>query len=511
MGDAEGRTLSPSSLILEIKRLFPRKTERYEGPDPPGDLRDLDWVVPDRVLGILARRLSDVREGIPCGRVWVEAYRWFLSGEKRNEAVRVLRSLGYSNTPGKLSKETAAKLYGRPVITSVSRLERYARCPFYHFAADGLGLEEREVFVLEPATAGNLLHLALKELVDDVARKGLDWSELTGDEVKSLAEDAFARVLEQPGSEIFRSSSRYRYVSTVLAKTVVRAASALLEHIRRGAFRPVAAEVRFGFEDGLKGLEIPLENGEMLKLRGIIDRVDLAQAETGHYLRVVDYKSGGADLRIEDVLHGLSLQLLVYLLVATRTMGSRGLAGAVAGPAKMGSAEEKAASGARSVPAGAFYFQLLKPVKRETLPPPRDRSSLSIDADQKMKGVVVNAGEILSLMEQERDAGSSVILPVRYLKSGGVSGSVIAPEDMERLLNFVEEKVRELGRGIVDGDISIAPYRRGTERACQYCPYGPVCTFDILLPGNTYRKLENPKGESRTEVLRRVAAERRSG
>lgn len=509
LGDSEGRTLSPSSVVLEIKRLFPGKAERYEGPDPPGEAsRDLDWIVPGRVLGTLARRLSGVREKLSCGKVWIEVYRWFLSGPHREKAIRVLRSLGYSNNPGKLSREIATKLYGSPVVTSVSRLERYSRCPFYHFAADGLGLEEREIFVLEPATAGSLLHLALKELVDAVAAKGLKWSELTRDEAVRLAREVFAQVLERPESEIFRSSSRYRYVSTVLERAAVKAAETLVEHIGQGAFRPAAAELRFGFEDGVEGLEIPLGDGEALKLRGIIDRIDVAEDETGRYVRVVDYKSGGMDLNIDDVLHGLSLQLMVYLLVATLSVSAT--EGATGQPG-MGVAVEKRAAGDRPVPAGAFYFRVLTPVKREKVPPVPDPSSSPVLKNRKMRGLVVNAPEILSLMERERNSGPSRILPLRYLKSGGVSGSVIAKEDMENLLKFVEEKVRELGRGIIEGDISIAPYRRGRERACQYCPYGPVCTFDILLPGNTYRKLEGLPGEKAFDLVRRVIGERRGG
>ncbi|HHY34308.1 MAG TPA: hypothetical protein GX510_01515 [Firmicutes bacterium] len=497
LGDSEGRALSPSSIVLEIKRLFPQKAERYEGSDPPGEVsRDLDWVVPGRALGTLVRRLSGVREGFSCGKVWVEVYRWFLTGPRREEALKALRSLWYSNNPGKLSKEVARRLYGSPIVTSVSRLERYSRCPFYHFAADGLGLEEREIFVLEPAKAGTLLHLALKELVDAVAAKGLKWSELTRDEAVRLAREVFARVLERPESEIFRSSSRYRYVSTVLERAAVKAAETLVEHIGRGAFRPAAAELCFGFEGGVEGLEIPLRDGETLKLRGIIDRIDMAEDETGRYVRVVDYKSGSMDLKVEDVLHGLSLQLLVYLLVATR-WGSAGLDAGEPVP------------GARAIPAGAFYFPVMDPPKREKVPPVVDPSSSLVVKNRKMKGLLVSAPEVVNLMERERNSGPSSILPLRYLKSGGVSGSVVAREDMDVLLEFVEEKIRELGCGIIEGDISIAPYRRKTERACQYCPYGAVCTFDILLPGNTYRKVGGLPGEEALELIRRAVGERR--
>lgn len=89
--------------------------------------------------------------------------------------------------------------------------------------------------------------------------------------------------------------------------------------------------------------------------------------------------------------------------------------------------------------------------------------------------------------------GHSDIIPVQFTKSGGVGGvSQVAPvEDLRAVLDFVGKKVREFSSLIFSGNLDVAPFRKGTVRACTYCPFGPLCTFDILTPGNRYRNVGN--------------------
>ncbi len=53
-----------------------------------------------------------------------------------------------------------------------------------------------------------------------------------------------------------------------------------------------------------------------MHIRGRIDRIDSAKVGGKSYLRVIDYKSSSRDLDLNEVYHGISLQLLTYLDVA---------------------------------------------------------------------------------------------------------------------------------------------------------------------------------------------------
>ncbi|MBW7462127.1 PD-(D/E)XK nuclease family protein, partial [Paenibacillus sepulcri] len=102
-------------------------------------------------------------------------------------------------------------------------------------------------------------------------------------------------------SQILLSSSRHRYVARKLKDIVGQAAVILGEHARRALFQPVGLEIDFGPDGPLPPVTIPLANGRMLEMSGRIDRVDAAQTDEGLLLRVIDYKSGATQLRLEEV------------------------------------------------------------------------------------------------------------------------------------------------------------------------------------------------------------------
>ena len=78
-----------------------------------------------------------------------------------------------------------------------------------------------------------------------------------------------------------------------------------------------------------------------MELRGIVDRIDYFEDEDNIYLKVTDYKSGMKTFQLEDICHGLSLQLVVYLNAALE---------------KARKDRDK-----NVVPAGIFYFHIQDP------------------------------------------------------------------------------------------------------------------------------------------------------
>lgn len=63
-------------------------------------------------------------------------------------------------------------------------------------------------------------------------------------------------------------------------------------------------------------MEIPLKRNRKMQLRGRIDRVDAANINGNMFVRIVDYKSSKKGIDLNEVYHGISLQMLTYLDVA---------------------------------------------------------------------------------------------------------------------------------------------------------------------------------------------------
>jgi len=497
LGDAEGKALEPSHVVGTIRKILGDRPERLVSMDPPGRMPDdLDYLLPARVLSLTVRRLALGKQGVFPGLAWAEALRYLTARERDAHRAaygdgtvqercadmehgvaiqRVLRSLEYRNFVPPLRQSTVRRLYGSVLATSVSRLERFSACPFSHFAADGLRLKERDVYKLEPADAGTFLHNALKEFVSEVQSGKQDWTALTDADIDNAVSRVVERLIPQVQEEIFLSSARYRHVGRALGRITRRAAGVLAQHAKRAQFRPVALEAQFGLQGKIPPLVLPLGELGQVTLRGQIDRLDACAVGDATYLRVIDYKSSPRPLDLTDVYEGLSLQLLVYLLVAVSSWKD---------------IVPDYPPDSKVVPAGALYFVVRDPIISTSGPVPEEQSKESLLKSFRMAGLVAGDRQIAGLMDSEMK-GYSPIIPVQFTKDAlGARSSVVPKDKFPFLLDFVKEKVRELAGQVLKGRADIMPYRRGQKRACTYCPFGPLCQFDALIPGNYYRNVK---------------------
>jgi ATP-dependent helicase/nuclease subunit B len=51
-------------------------------------------------------------------------------------------------------------------------------------------------------------------------------------------------------------------------------------------------------------------------------------------------------------------------------------------------------------------------------------------------------------------------------------------ENFNALVDGVESKLRELGEQVFSGAAAVDPYRKGTEKPCEYCDYRAACRID---------------------------------
>jgi ATP-dependent helicase/nuclease subunit B len=58
------------------------------------------------------------------------------------------------------------------------------------------------------------------------------------------------------------------------------------------------------------------------------------------------------------------------------------------------------------------------------------------------------------------------------------SRNALPPEDFEKLIADTEQHLRSFGRDILNGVADVAPFRKGTETACDRCEFHSVCRFD---------------------------------
>jgi ATP-dependent helicase/nuclease subunit B len=489
LADDEGGAIMPSQVLARVRELLPGAEERSWPVEPnPLFLNELEFVTnKNRTLSYLAARIREARAGSPVNPLWWDVYSWFVSGKHKTDCARVLAGLFYSNREARLPAGLGRLLYGRPLRTSVSGVEKFRACPFAHFLSHGLKLRERAEFKLDAPDVGQFFHAALKLFGDRVSEQGMEWGHLTREQCSKMAGEVVDLLAPRLSSEILLSSARSRYITGKLKRIVQRAAQVLCEHSRRGRFQPVGLELYFGPDGDLPAITFTLRDGSEMILTGRIDRIDAVKEESGIYLRVIDYKSGKITIDLPDIYHGLRLQLLAYLDVALMHA-------------------QKLAGGEGGLPGAVLYFRIDDPlVKTDGGILQEEELEKKLLQELRMTGMVLADPAVVKLMDNNLETDSDLI-PVKIKKDGSFAArsAVLTREQFDLLRAFLRTQLIAAGSDIIDGVVDIAPLRRGTLRACRYCHFKPVCQFDILVEGNTYK---NVPVEDRETIWRKLERE----
>jgi ATP-dependent helicase/nuclease subunit B len=482
--DAAGKGLGPSPLWRRVVDLFPKVVVRRDSGEAIGTPRQLvtalmRWVWEGKAEG----RRQKAGES-----TFAALYQWLATHPPIDDSIDVMRfrawrALQYRNE-AKLGREVVAKLFASPLRASVTRVETFAACPFRHFARFGLGLLERADDEVSSLDLGNVFHHVLERIVKSMLKQRKGWADLSESQRREMIGAFAQQVGHELRGEILLSSARNRYTLARIQRTLEQVTAAAAAAARRGRFSPAFAELGFGREgDPLGALEVVTPAKRKLLLQGKIDRVDWVEEQAA--VAVVDYKLTGNALSLDRVYHGLSLQLLTYLLVL-RESGER-------------------LAGKKLTPAAAFYVKLLRQLEDVKHPDDVD----SEDPDElklKVKPRGVLEGTFLPALDNQCGTGASKVVSA-FVKNDGTLGrkgatDVVEHDEFEALTGHVRVRIAELGDMILDGMIEIRPYQLRQQSPCPNCEYRALCRFDPAV--NRYRVLA-PMG--REDVLARVVQE----
>ena len=476
--DASGKSLRPSILLGELKKLFPQLTAVAASDEAAG--------IPFSIREARGRLTRGLRNyGISReDSEFLELFRHFMMNEEQRESVeKLVDAAFYAYEERGIGKMAAKALYGTVLGGSVTRLEQYASCAYAHFLNYGLELAERQQYELAAMDIGNLFHDSIDLCFKRMKEQGGDWKTIGEEERKALVHGVVTEVTEEYGNTILKSSARNAWLARKVEKITDRTIWALAEQLKKGDFTPVGFEVSFSAADNLKAMKIPLSEAEALHLKGRIDRMDLCEDEEHIYVKIIDYKSGGTSFDLTALYYGLQLQLVVYMDAALEM-------------------EERRNPDKTVSPAGIFYYNINDPVierEGDMSPEAIDRRILK---ELRMNGLVNSELEVISHLDHEIETESDVI-PVA-MKNGLIQeakSSVAGGKRFSALKRYVNEKLKTEGREILDGVVAVNPYKQGNKTACDYCPYHAVCGFDLKTSGFGFRKFKPLKSEEIWPVI----------
>jgi ATP-dependent helicase/nuclease subunit B len=91
-------------------------------------------------------------------------------------------------------------------------------------------------------------------------------------------------------------------------------------------------------------------------------------------------------------------------------------------------------------------------------------------------------------------------------KDGSLSArsQTASKQEYGAISGFVNKKIREFGKNILNGDIKVNPYESGNASSCTYCAYRSICGYDDRISGFSRRKLDMSPDEAMSRIISEV-------
>ena len=378
----------------------------------------------------------------------------------------------------------ARRFFGNTMNLSASQVETYYQCPFRYFCRYGMRAGTLRKAKIDALEYGTMIHWILEAVLHRYPEKeallALD-EETVRREVEALLEE----YLETNFGGRTGKSKRFLRIYARYAAVAQELVQGILADFRQNRFEPVDAELSIGApnasdaisERQIPSLELPLPGDGRIRVFGKVDRVDQMVSGDRHYIRIIDYKTGTKEFALTDVLFGLDMQMVIYLLTITER-----------GRERYG---EIVPAGVLYVPARTIHVPAMHSEKKETVQERRQKAL-------RMSGIVRNEEEVIRGMEPNV---TGKFIPVRYKKdqTPDVYSQVISPEEMNVLFRYVLEKLGQMGTQLQSGKIPKQPI----QKACRFCEFAGVCGHE---PGDAAYELPDLKNSQVLEAMRKDLA-----
>lgn len=468
--NSDGKGIRPSYLIDTVRKLFPQLAVEY--PQNRSRLEQIEG----RQEGAryLAEELREYADGTLREEERQDFYLMYRAYEADPEGRDRLTAAAFRRyKESGLSRIVARALYGRQLENSVSRLETYAACACRHFLQYGLSLQEREEFGFEVSDMGNVYHAVLENFAGKLAESGRTWWDFDENFATQAIKEAVEGYAATYGETVLYSSARNEYAITRMSRILTRTVLTLQQHLKQGSFQPDDYELSFRFAEDLDSIHVDLSEEEKMHLQGRIDRIDVSEDAEHVYVKVIDYKSGNKKFDLAALYYGLQLQLVVYMNAAMEL-------------------ESRKHPDKEIVPAALLYYHIDDPTIETPVELTQEQINEEILTKLRMNGVVNSDPAVVERLDRFLQDKSKVI-PVEKKKDGSFSArsGILSREELHVVSAYVDAKIRDIGREILDGKIAANPYEKGNEEACTYCAYKKVCGFDGSIPGYEKRQLED--------------------
>ena len=495
LADFEGKALRPSIIILKIKKIFSNLQEESDIVSRVNDKYEkITSKIPtfNNLIAALRKEYDDKE----IENYWAGVYGWYKQyPEWKEKAERMFKGLIYNNQVQNVSRDKIKKLYGNgddsKLTFSVSRIEKYAQCPFSYYVKYGLKAKERKMYEFTAPDLGSFMHSALEKFTNRVKEQHLSWRDLSKEQCKNMISKVVNEEINEKTMSILNSSKRYMYFTNTFKKILTKSVMVISEHMKRSDCEIFKNEFTFGdFKEG-NPIKVETSQGDQVLFVGRIDRIDTLDLDGETYVRIIDYKTGKKKFSLNELYYGIQIQLLVYLDAILRN--------------------SKYFLEKQVLPGAILYFRIDDPIIKSDIHLDNETIENEVLKKLKMDGLILKEPKVVHAMDNSMGK-NSIIIPAGFVGSDekfSKNSSVMTERDFEKLREYVNKKIGELCEEMLNGKIQIEPVKDKTFSYCSYCEYSSICQFDTSIKDNKYKIIaDKNKDEVWDDILKDLGYEK---
>lgn len=370
-----------------------------------------------------------------------------------------INEVNHHNLNLRISSNTALKLYSKTLNVSPSSIETYAKCPFYHFILYGLKLKVKEKYLFDSREVGTFVHYLLENVIKN--------------DIDNIKEENTYEIIKKYSLSYLKDNGKImdnktKYLIEELSKSTSNVINMIVSEQEKSRFKPTFFELKIDDNSTVAPLSVKLLNGT-LNINGIVDRVDTYQDDENFYYRIIDYKTGEKKFRLDEVLMGLNLQMLIYLLVIKNSH----------------SFTDK-----KMIPSALLYYPALLKESKSSRGLTLEEKEKSVYDRLKMNGIINSSSDVLDLFGEDLKCYTD-----SFVRDKLSFEKVFSMDDINDVFEYMINTIKTIGNNILDGKISVSPVEDG----CKYCKFSSICKFDKKI--DKTRKIKSYKNTEVYQML----------
>lgn len=331
--------------------------------------------------------------------------------------------LSYNNTFKNINKNELYKYINSKLTLSYTSMNTYNKCGFRYYLDYILKINKyKDSF---EATVGTLFHKILSKCFYDEFDFELEWY----NELKNIK---------------YEFTESEKYFINKLKGELLSIINIIKNQLNYTSLKKTMYE---------KEITVNVNEELNIKFVGYVDKILYDEYNNQKVVAIVDYKTGNANLNLNNIPYGIEMQLPIYIYLIKNEI--------------------------KDVRIGGFYLQ--KILSNITNKEKREESL-------KLQGYTNRDENITSLVDSSYN-NSKIIKSLKTSSNGFYAYSkVLTDEEIDKIYELVKDKINETSKNILNGCFDINPKEiSGKNIGCEFCKYRDIC---YMTPRDTVKLKE---------------------